>query len=94
MSNFGTNYMKEYPLERGFEQFLQAVDDMINTDYDNREPINPVYNKTPFEATEETVKVAKTMRPTPYVDPKGPKHRFLRRVKNYTKRKAHSNECA
>lgn len=88
MSEFGTNYMKDYPLEKGFEQFLKAVDDMINTDYDNREPINPIYNKAPFEATEETIKIAKTMRPTPYVDARGPKYRFLRRAKRYVKAKA------
>ena len=85
MSDFGTKYMKDYPLEKGFEQFLKAVDDMINTDYDSREPINPVYNKAPFEATEEAIKVAKTMQNTPYVDARGSKYRFLRRVKRKLK---------
>ena len=33
MSDFGKEFMKDYPLEKGFEQFLQAVNDMLETDY-------------------------------------------------------------
>ena len=81
MSEFGINYMKDYPLERGFEQFLKAVDDMLNTSYDKREPINPVYNKKPFEATAEAEKLAKELQPAIHVDDKGKIYKFLRRVK-------------
>ena len=81
MSDFGVNYMKDYPLERGFEQFLKAVDDMLNTPYDNRQPIEPVYNKKPFEATKETEEVAKNLQPVIHVDDRGSTYRFLRRVK-------------
>lgn len=90
MSDFGINYMKDYPIEKGFEQFLKAVDDIINTDYNNREQINPIYNKSPFEATEEIIKLSKTITPVPYVDPKGPRTRFLRRAKISTKSKIKS----
>ena len=85
MSNFGINYMKDYPLERGFKQFLKAVDDMLNTDYNNREPINPVYNKKPFEATKEATDVAKQLQPTINIDNRGKLYRFLRRVKRKLK---------
>ena len=33
MSDFGKKYMKDFPLEKGFEQFLKAVKDMLETDY-------------------------------------------------------------
>lgn len=81
MSEFGVKYMQNYPLERGFKQFLKAVDDMLNTDYNNTEAINPIYNKKPFEATKEATQIAKTMTPVVHVDERGKVYRFLRRVK-------------
>lgn len=81
MSQFGLDYMKDYPLERGFEQFLKAVDDMLNTPYDNRRPIEPVYNKPPFEATKEAIDMAKQLQPVIHIDDRGPVYRFLRRTK-------------
>lgn len=81
MSAFGINYMKDYPLEKGFAQFLKAVDDMLNTDYDNREEIKPVYNKPPFEASKEASKVAISQAQPFHIDNRGPLYRFLRRVK-------------
>lgn len=81
MSEFGVKYMQDYPLERGFKQFLKAVDDMLNTDYNNTEAINPIYNKKPFEATKEATQIAKTMTPVVHVDERGKVYRFLRRVK-------------
>lgn len=81
MSQFGVNYMKDYPLEKGFEQFLKAVDDMLNTEYDNREEIKPVYNKPAFEATKQTQDVAVSQAQPFHIDNRGPVYRFLRRVK-------------
>lgn len=81
MSQFGLDYMKDYPLERGFEQFLKAVDDMLNTPYNNRRPIEPVYNKPPFEATKEAIDMAKQLQPVIHIDDRGPVYRFLRRTK-------------
>ena len=81
MSAFGINYMKDYPLEKGFAQFLKAVDDMLNTDYDNREEIKPVYNKPAFEASKEASKVAISQAQPFHIDNRGPLYRFLRRVK-------------
>lgn len=81
MSAFGINYMKDYPLEKGFTQFLKAVDDMLNTDYDNREEIKPVYNKPAFEASKEASKVAISQAQPFHIDNRGPLYRFLRRVK-------------
>ncbi len=81
MSEFGLKYMKDYPLERGFKQFLKAVEDMLNTPYNNREPIEPTYNKAPFEASEQAIKVAKELQPVIHIDQRGSTYRFLRRVK-------------
>ncbi len=81
MSAFGINYMKDYPLEKGFTQFLKAVDDMLNTDYQNREEIKPVYNQPAFEASKEASKVAVSQAQPFHIDNRGPLYRFLRRVK-------------
>lgn len=32
MRSFGPNYMKDFPLEKGFEQFVEAVDHLMNHD--------------------------------------------------------------
>lgn len=56
MSEFGKNYMKDYPLERGFEQFTKAVKEMLETDYNNPAKIDSLYKKAPFKATEEAIK--------------------------------------
>ena len=85
MSEFGINYMKDYPLQRGFEQFLKAVDDMLNTPYNNTAEIKPVYNKAPFEATKEAIDAYKNMQPVIHVDNRGKAYRFLRRVKRKLK---------
>ena len=85
MSNFGTQFMKDYPLEKGFSQFLKAVDDMINTDYEEKTEIKRLYNKEPFKASEETTKVAIEGIEPVYIDTHGPIYRFLRRVKRLLK---------
>ncbi len=85
MSNFGTQFMKDYPLEKGFSQFLKAVDDMINTDYEEKTEIKKLYNKEPFKASEETTKVAIEGIEPVYIDTHGPIYRFLRRVKRSLK---------
>ena len=81
MSEFGTKFMKDYPLEKGFTQFLKAVDDMINTDYNDRTEIKKLYNKGPFKASEETTKAAIEGIEPIRVDEHGATYRFLRRSK-------------
>ena len=58
---------------------------MLNTPYDNREPINPMYNKAPFEATKEATDLANNLQPAIHVDDRGPAYRFLRRAKRKLK---------
>lgn len=58
MSDFGTNFMKDYPLERGFEQFLKAVENMLKTDYNKETIIEPLYKKQAFLPTDEAKRVS------------------------------------
>ncbi len=58
MSDFGKNYMKDYPLGAGFEQFLKAVKEMLETDYNNIPEIERSYKKEPFKASAEAVKIS------------------------------------
>lgn len=87
MSEFGQNYMKDYPLEIGFEGFLKAVKDMLETDYQNIPEITPLYKKQAFMATEEALKCSQELlkeQPV-YVDNHGKIYRFLRRCKRTLK---------
>lgn len=88
MSDFGKQYMKDFPLQRGFEQFLKAVNDMINTDYKDIPKIDRLYKKQAFKASEEVInaseKLIKTVPPV-FVDNHGKFYRFLRRCKRFAK---------
>lgn len=88
MSEFGKSYMQNYPLEKGFEQFVKAVGDMLETDYRNITPIKPMYKKQAFTATEEAnnVVVEQTKQEPIYVDTHGAIYRFLRRGKRLLKK--------
>ena len=79
MSNFGKEYMKDYPLEKGFEQFLKAVKDMLDTDYNQVSEIEPLYKKKKFLATEEAIKCSEELlkQQPVYVDNHGDVYRFL-----------------
>lgn len=87
MSDFGKQYMKDFPLEKGFEQFLKAVKDMIETDYKDIPKITPLYKKEAFLATEVSQKCSEELSKTQpiYVDNHGGLYRFLRRCKRKLK---------
>ena len=87
MSDFGKQYMKDFPLERGFEQFLKAVKDMIETDYKDIPKIKALYKKDAFLATDEAVKYSEELAKVQpiYVDNHGKLYRFLRRCKRRVK---------
>lgn len=88
MSDFGKHYMKDFPLQRGFEQFLKAVNDMIKTDYKDIPKVELLYKKQPFKASQEVIKASekliKTVPPV-FVDNHGKFYRFLRRCKRFAK---------
>lgn len=87
MSNFGKKYMEEYPLQKGFDQFLKAVKDMIETEYKDIPKIEPSYKKTPFLATEDAIQCSEKLMNEQhvYVDEHGKVYRFLRRCKRKLK---------
>ena len=61
MSEYGKKFMKDYPLEKGFEYFLKAVKDMLETDYNNLTQIEKMYKKEAFVASEEANEVSKKL---------------------------------
>ena len=88
MSNFGKQFMKDYPLERGFEQFIKAVKDMLETDYNEEKEIKPLYKKQAFLPTEESKKVVleEAKKEVIYVDNHGKIYRLLRKGYRFTKK--------
>lgn len=87
MSEFGKEYMKQFPLEKGFDQFLKAVKDMIETDYNNVPEIKTLYNKKGFKPTKEAIEAGQKeiKQQNVYVDNHGKIYRLLRRVKRVLK---------
>ena len=87
MSEFGKEFMKAYPLEEGYEYFLKAVKDMLETDYNNLPQIEKLYKKEAFLASEESIKTSQELAQTQpiYKDEHGKVYRFLRRGKRKVK---------
>jgi glycosyltransferase involved in cell wall biosynthesis len=68
MSEFGKKFMREYPLEKGYNQFLRIVKDMLETDYNDASEIKPLYKKRAFQPTDEAKKIiieSQTTKPQP-----------------------------
>lgn len=85
MSQFGSEYMKAYPLQRGYKQFCEAVEKIINGELQDFNSTGILYTAPAFEETEETLKVAKENKGMPLVDNSGKNVRFARRVLNKLK---------
>ena len=83
MSEFGINYMKDFPLERGFGQIATVVKDMLDTDYNNMPKIEKLYNRPAFKATKEAEEInVEQIKQEPISnDNHGKIYRFLRRCK-------------
>ena len=87
MSEFGINYMKGYPLEKGFGQIVNVVKDMLETEYNDMPTIEKSYKKPDFKATEEAKNVViEQVKEEPiHIDEHGKVYRFLRRCKRTIK---------
>lgn len=48
MSNYGAKFMQDYDLKVGFEQFVSAVNDILDEKYDMKENIEPLYRANPI----------------------------------------------
>ncbi len=92
MSEFGVQYMKQYPLEKGFGQIVNVVKDMLETDYQDIPKIEKLYQKQAFTASEESKNVViQEVQARPiYEDNHGRLYRFLRRCKRFLRDKLKS----
>ncbi|MCQ2241388.1 glycosyltransferase [Treponema sp.] len=52
-SEFSKQFMKNYPLNRGFEQFIKAVEDMLGSNYENDLNVERLYKQDSFKPSEE-----------------------------------------
>lgn len=88
MSKAGIEYMKDYPLERGFKDFLTAVNAVLNDEVIDASSIDKLYNKEPVIASKEVMDVNYLIKPIPVaIKPTGKKIRFLVRCKRFIVRK-------
>ncbi len=81
MSKNGIEYMKNYPLEKGFNQFLEIVESMFDGEFKNEAPIEKIYNKEPVMPSEEVKEVSYLIETKPIVVDTSPFVRKLVRIK-------------
>jgi len=82
MSDIGIKYMKDYPLEKGFEQFVEAVDNLFNGNEGEKNNINLSYISDPVLASEKVRNVSKDiLRINPLVDSRSVKRKKLTKFK-------------
>ncbi|MBP3899222.1 hypothetical protein J6D24_00220 [Candidatus Saccharibacteria bacterium] len=81
MSKYGSNYMKDYPLSRGFDDFLSAIATMLDgSDYTGATGIKKLYDKKPLPISTE---VAGCRNLTPFEAPGiSKKEKLKRRLKH------------
>lgn len=88
MSKDGIAYMQDYPLEKGFNQFIEIVDSMLEDNYQKEIQINKIYNKEPIQASKEILELSESILKCPIlIDNKGKYYRLLRRIKRKIKYK-------
>ena len=84
MSLFGQNYMKAFPLEKGFQQFVNHVNEVLENGYDGNSNYEKIYKKEPFKASDETMKAYQKIEgPIPQKLPevkRGIIYRILRKI--------------
>ena len=86
MSKAGQNYMKDYPLEKGFEQFVNAVDNLFDDNSKIKTDIKLSYTSKPGKANKEVQDKANDIISVPnLIAPGGPNRRKLRRFKRRCK---------
>lgn len=86
MSKFGQKYMLDYPLEKGFEQFVSAVDNMFDENYDCDVKVEKLYNKDVVEASDEVLKYSSLVSIVPYVKNTSDTVRKMVKIKKDTKK--------
>ncbi len=88
MSKIGSEYMKDYPLERGFEQFVNAVNNLFKDNVEINNKIEMTYKEDPCKASPEIIEKANEILSIPnLIASGGSRRRKLRRIKRMLKNK-------
>lgn len=88
MSKKGYEFMKNYPIEKGFEEFLNFVNNILDDKNITDNNVSQIYNKEPIMASKEVIDAMDVIKETP-VTPKNTS-KFVRnivRTKRYIRRK-------
>ena len=88
MSKYGEKFMKDYPLERGFEDFLKAVNDILDDKTINEENCKKLYSKEAITPSEETMNANDVIKAIPVpVSKNGKIKRFYVKTKRFIYKK-------
>ena len=86
MSKIGNKYMQDYPLEKGFEQFVEAVNNLFSSEKIKKQSIKPSYTKEKITATKDVKETSeKLFGNINIIASGGEKRRKLRRIKRKCK---------
>lgn len=77
MSKSGINYMKNYPLEKGFEEFLLNFNQYFENKNSQVQKIEQSYTKLPFKSTKETQKISLELPEITFFSKELPKNRSI-----------------
>lgn len=88
MSKKGYEFMKNYPIEKGFEEFLNFVNNILDDKNITDSDVRQIYNKEPIMASKEVKEAMDIIKETP-VTPKNTSKsvRYMIRIKRFIKRK-------
>lgn len=88
MSKKGYEFMKNYPIEKGFEEFLNFVNNILDDKNITDSDVRQIYNKKPIMASKEVKDAMDIIKETP-VTPKNTSKsvRYMIRIKRFIKRK-------
>ena len=88
MSKKGYEFMKNYPIEKGFEEFLNFVNNILDDKNITDSDVRQIYNKKPIMARKEVKDAMDIIKETP-VTPKNTSKsvRYMIRIKRFIKRK-------
>lgn len=86
MSRAGINYMKDYPLERGFEQFVAAVDNLFAEEDLPELKIEKSYKEKEVTSSKEVLEVSdQILKIKPVIDRRSNKRKQLTKYKFFGK---------
>ncbi len=88
MSKKGYEFMKNYPIEKGFEEFLNFVNNILDDKNITDNDVRQIYNKGPIMPSKEVKEAMDIIKETP-VAPKNTSKsvRYMIRIKRFIKRK-------